>query len=110
MRGNTLSAEPVGLEPDHLVLGAAFENDALPCIHRPLAAGVGCDRSVKQVADAFFVELSIRSMQSSVARTHNLGFAGFRLLVQRPCQSKTALCAQDHCSRGCGLQKFAAAL
>ncbi len=65
------AAEPVGLESDHLVFAAALEHDVLPCVHRPLASGVGRDRAVQQFTNSLFVELSIGSMQCSVARNHH---------------------------------------
>ena len=66
------AAKPIGLEPDHLVFAAALEHDVLPCIHGPLAPGVGCDGAVQQFAHALFVELSIGSVQCGVARNDNL--------------------------------------
>ena len=88
MRRNAFATEPVGFQSDYLVFSAALEDDVLPCIHGPLASGVGCDGAVKKFADPLFVESSIGSVQGRVARDDNLCFPSLGLVVQRP-QSKS---------------------
>ena len=63
--------------------------------------GVGGNGTVKQFAHTLFIQLAIGSVQGRIARNDNCRFILLSLRLQRACQSKTVLRAQEHCSRGC---------